>query len=567
MMLLPILRPVQKSASRLLLASTNAAFDLHDHTAEPQRQSHPPVRPAQSHLASPGAELGPSPLGQTATAVASTRPAARPRWADIGHVDEQLSPSVSSAGGAFGSQPLMWPLVGPYPASAVVYPMLLPVYSDASAEVVGDLSPRNSQEQDAALAIEQQCSAPHELETQGCDATAAVAAAEAWASTADPFSVRTGSSRRQRRKQRNAKASSALKGAPLPGEVADMRRAVAEIQRSHIASRVAVAISSGAITPSRDMTQSATAGSETNMSSCSHVATERTEMGFPAVYDAINEGDLQFWPPTPEFTPPHSPRRSPCVWAEAMSPPVVNCDPAELGEEVANQIVANLASDDHVQKQALLSWVVNSAWLLTSTSSGCRVVQKALDIGNSWERVALADGLKGHVREASISPHGNHVLQKCITVMPPDRIQFVLTEMQGYATTAARHRYGCRVLERLIEHCPHQQTLGLIEEVLSGTEKLCRHAFGNFVVQHILEHGISEHKQRVAEVLHADAVRLAKHRVASHVMKSALVHCEAEDRQRLTQALSADAGELSDLAHHHCGSFVVREMKRAALGQ
>lgn len=33
MMLLPVLRPVQKSASRLLLAGTNAAVDLTEHGA------------------------------------------------------------------------------------------------------------------------------------------------------------------------------------------------------------------------------------------------------------------------------------------------------------------------------------------------------------------------------------------------------------------------------------------------------------------------------------------------------------------------------------------------------
>jgi hypothetical protein len=103
-----------------------------------------------------------------------------------------------------------------------------------------------------------------------------------------------------------------------------------------------------------------------------------------------------------------------------------------------------------------------------------------------------------------------------------------------------------------------------VDEVLGGTEMLCRHAFGNFVVQHILEHGAPRHRHHVISVLCADAQRLARHRVASHVMKCALVNSAEEDKQSLVWAISPDQESLSDLAHHHCGSFVVREMKRTS---
>jgi len=81
-------------------------------------------------------------------------------------------------------------------------------------------------------------------------------------------------------------------------------------------------------------------------------------------------------------------------------------------------------------------------------------------------------------------------------------------------------------------------------------------------VQHVLEHGTPLQRKQVADVLEVDIVRLAKHRVASHVVRCALVHCDGSDRQRLKQAILKNPEKRTNLAHHHCGSFVVREMRR-----
>lgn len=59
--------------------------------------------------------------------------------------------------------------------------------------------------------------------------------------------------------------------------------------------------------------------------------------------------------------------------------------------------------------------------------------------------------------------------------------------------------------------------------------------------------------------------RLARHKIASHVMRSALVNCASKDRQRLVQVLSADPEDYAEMMHHHCGSFVAREIKRTTM--
>lgn len=280
------------------------------------------------------------------------------------------------------------------------------------------------------------------------------------------------------------------------------------------------------------------------------------------------------WPDTPDSTPPASPRgifAAHCTLGhseemardEEAGEGCHEGDP-ELPSEAESQVCDKLlvGLEDTASRKEMLDIVMSMTWPMASSPAGCRVVQRALEVAGPAKRTVLVDQMVGHVREAFASPHANYVLQKCIELLPTDQIQFVLAEMQGHASAAARHRYGCRVVERLLEHCSAAQTESLVDEVLAGTPQLCRHTFGNFVIQHVLEHGTLSQRRHIADVICADIQRLARHRVASHVVRCALKHCDPEDRGRLVQMMRADAAELADLAHHHCGSFVVREMRR-----
>jgi len=232
--------------------------------------------------------------------------------------------------------------------------------------------------------------------------------------------------------------------------------------------------------------------------------------------------------------------------------------------EPTDPVLTQLENAEGANFRSTLDWVLNSVWPLALTKRGCRIVQKAMEVGTSADQQQITEKLHGHVHESLRSPHANHVLQKCIEIMPPDHMQFVLAELKGEGAFAARHRFGCRILQRLIEHCPPWQTEELISEVLEDTARLCRHQYGNFVIQHILQHGSPAHRCAIAEVLCEDTIRLAKHRIASHVLSCAMVHCAADDVQKLTKVVLHDAGQLADLSRRQYGSFVVREVNRAA---
>jgi len=321
-----------------------------------------------------------------------------------------------------------------------------------------------------------------------------------------------------------------------------------------------------------------TASSSDKATESSDCASEVSDVGAP------NSMPSMVFPPTPESTPSNSPR-----YHNAGNIEPYNCGTMAFAfglpfEQEQMMVVANydawqpqgvggqpfsdaeceamlrqLESGDACVRSVITS-VTQVAWPLVSCATGSRVVQRVLDMATDAEQIAVADKLQGQVLEAVMCPHANHVLQKSIGLLPPERLQFILDEMSGHVAAAARHRYGCRVLERLIERA--SQTELLVAEVLANASTLSRHPFGNFVVQHVLKFGTPPQRHNVIDVLVSDIQRLARHRVASHVVRCALKHSSAEDKQALVVALSADADDLADLAHHHCGSYVVKQIRR-----
>jgi len=252
-----------------------------------------------------------------------------------------------------------------------------------------------------------------------------------------------------------------------------------------------------------------------------------------------------------------------CAQLQGTSTSISEEDAGRL-EAAIDPLLLELDSPDETSRQFALDWVANSFWPLALTKRGCRIVQKAIDVGSPAYKKQLVENLHGRVSEAVKSPHTNYVLQKFIETMPPERMQFVMAELQGEGPNVSRHRFGCRIIQRLIEHCTPAQTEPLIQEILGDAASLCLHQYGNFSIQHILQYGSPSQRSTIAQVVEADIIRLAKHRIASHVVSSAMVHCPVEDVQRLTHTVLRDAGKLAHLSRREYGSFVVREVNRAA---
>ncbi|CAK9063748.1 unnamed protein product, partial [Durusdinium trenchii] len=134
--------------------------------------------------------------------------------------------------------------------------------------------------------------------------------------------------------------------------------------------------------------------------------------------------------------------------------------------------------------------VFGRVWEYSQDAAGCREVQLAIEMADEESRWRIAAELQDHVWDAACGPHANHVLQKCILVMHPNHVQFIVDVLvrQQLVSQAARHKYACRIVQRLIERCPAKQTRHILEALTRDAQSISCHAYGNYVIQHVLQH-------------------------------------------------------------------------------
>lgn len=247
-------------------------------------------------------------------------------------------------------------------------------------------------------------------------------------------------------------------------------------------------------------------------------------------------------------------------------------DGDDLGEDHCNELIFQLVSHAESQKAlglesslakcSAFTLILPLTRTLAFTKHGCRVIQKAIEVGDSRDHSLLVEQLAGHITALYRSPNGNHVAQQMIISMPPAKLEFLLAELKGTMTTVAKHQFGCRLPERMLEHCPPAQIESLIDELLVNAKPFCCHPYGNFAMQHIFEYGSPSMKAKIIEQVVDDLPHLSKHRIASHVVQKALGFCAEDLQQILVSAFMRGQGDdsLVALACTRYGSYVIASL-------
>ena len=186
--------------------------------------------------------------------------------------------------------------------------------------------------------------------------------------------------------------------------------------------------------------------------------------------------------------------------------------------------------------------------ILSCDQDGCRLVQRVIELVWGREQWELVGELQGKVSEAVASKHANHVLQRCIEVMPPSAVHFILHELQSVYSPSelAKHEYGCRVFQRMIEHFHPSQLDVFVDGVVDKAKELCFDPFGNFVIQHLVEHGSIKHKTIIAKMLSANVKIVANDAHASIVLDKALTYTTF--KHDLAKAILENEGLVVEMA-------------------
>jgi hypothetical protein len=189
---------------------------------------------------------------------------------------------------------------------------------------------------------------------------------------------------------------------------------------------------------------------------------------------------------------------------------------------------------------------------------GCRRVQAAIENAKQSDAAELVAELRGCVWKAITSPHGNHVIQKMIEVLPPSLVAFVGEELRGLSAETSRHKFGCRVMCRLLEHSPTEpSTIALVDEALKDARDLCSHTFGHHVFQSILVHGLPRQRQHIAATLSAELQNSPCQRNLFYVLQTALENCSAQQHADLALVILGSPAILLSLTKDKVGCHVL----------
>lgn len=160
----------------------------------------------------------------------------------------------------------------------------------------------------------------------------------------------------------------------------------------------------------------------------------------------------------------------------------------------------------------------------SKTNHGTRVIQKIIENLIDENLVGtLMKRFESHVVELVLDVNGNHVIQKCLSYFPAEKVAYMYTEIMNQAQSVATHKYGCCVLQRCIDYCSDEQIDDVIGGILDITANLLNDKYGNYVIQYILElQGYDNYKKVIGENINKNIVYYCYQKYSSNVVEKCL---------------------------------------------
>ncbi|KAK1925075.1 armadillo-type protein [Papiliotrema laurentii] len=208
----------------------------------------------------------------------------------------------------------------------------------------------------------------------------------------------------------------------------------------------------------------------------------------------------------------------------------------ELMQDVfGNYVVQKMFElGDPEQKTALADKMRGNVLPLSMQMYGCRVVQKALEHVTTEQRAEIVAELEPHFVECLRSSNANHVIQRLITLDPP---QSLSSAFLGHFQELATNPFGCRVIQKMIEQLGDDMKRQILDEMHPISAMLMQDQFGNYVIQSVITVGSEEDRQKVVDRLKGQMLNMSRHKFASNVCERAMQHARPEDRRSLIDEL------------------------------
>jgi Pumilio-family RNA binding repeat len=223
---------------------------------------------------------------------------------------------------------------------------------------------------------------------------------------------------------------------------------------------------------------------------------------------------------------------------------------------------------DQVQKRKLGDLMQGRVPAMTTNMYGCRVVQKAIEHLLAEQQAMLVGELnkQENIEDYINDQHANHVLQKCIEVVPTSVIQFIYKQLWGHIPSWSHHNFGCRIVQRILEQRDKDIRARALGELRSEGEKLIPSTYGNYVAQHIIAHGDEDSRLWMKNLVLKDIRGYGRNKFASNVVEVCIREgTQAERRVIRDKVREEEEGKppgetgLAEFLKCNYGNYVVRK--------
>ena len=160
---------------------------------------------------------------------------------------------------------------------------------------------------------------------------------------------------------------------------------------------------------------------------------------------------------------------------------------------------------------------------ISLNTHGTRVVQKLIEaLCRSPLILRVLAAIRPQVVTLIKDSNGNHVVQRCLTLLQPSFNQFIYQAVAGNMVEIATHRHGCCVLQRCLDYSETDQKKLLINTILDNAVELVQDAYGNYAMQYVLDLNYADTNTRLARIFTLQVVALSKQKFSSNVIEKCL---------------------------------------------
>ncbi|RGP78125.1 pumilio domain-containing [Fusarium longipes] len=248
----------------------------------------------------------------------------------------------------------------------------------------------------------------------------------------------------------------------------------------------------------------------------------------------------------------------------------------EIGSELVplmrdlfgNYVIQKLIEHgSQAQKARVIEAVKGHFSELCINQYGCRVMQKIVESCLAIQTAELLPEIQEteHLKSLMRDEHANHVIQKIVSVMPPEHFRFITVVCQKNARELSTHQASCRVVQRVLERADEEDVKTLLRELHLVMDKLITDQWGNYVAGHIIQNRGPEDRDLIFDRVMSDLMRLCQNKLASHVVEKCIKFGTPQQRTQIRERLSPandTENTLYNMMRDQYGNYVVASLLR-----